>query len=186
MAHRSEVREAAGIFFVFIRNEENRLLEFIIVEFLKCDGCRDRGENRDVCERWERIIWESVIFFDWSPQARTHRNSVGGRNTHPVWLESPAEVSSEQTLAACWSAWMGRWPPIRLVAWRQRNISQHFSDMQTVTKWRLCPPVRLFYLNRFYCFTIENKMERQRSVNRTMGASHVKWTPEPTKLTGVS
>lgn len=45
---RSEVGEAAGIFLVFIRDEENRFFKFVVMEFLKCHGGRDGGENRDV------------------------------------------------------------------------------------------------------------------------------------------
>lgn len=45
---RSEVREAAGIFLVFIRDEENGFFKFVVMEFLKCDGGGNGGENRDV------------------------------------------------------------------------------------------------------------------------------------------
>lgn len=47
-ARRSEVGEAAGIFLVFIRDEENGFFKFVVMEFLKCDGGGDGGENRDV------------------------------------------------------------------------------------------------------------------------------------------
>lgn len=62
-AHSSEVREAAGIFFVFIRNDEERLLKFVIVEFLKRDGCCDGGENGDVCERESERHKSPFVFF---------------------------------------------------------------------------------------------------------------------------
>lgn len=45
---RSEVRESAGIFLVFIRDEENGFFKFVVMEFLKCDGGGNGGENRDV------------------------------------------------------------------------------------------------------------------------------------------
>ena len=48
--HGSQVGEAAGVFFVLMRNVENRLLKFVVAEFLKRDSCCDRGENGDVCE----------------------------------------------------------------------------------------------------------------------------------------
>lgn len=47
---RSEVGEAAGIFFVLGRDEEGGLFEFVVAEFLKSDGGRDGGEDGDVCE----------------------------------------------------------------------------------------------------------------------------------------
>lgn len=53
-------------------------------------------------------------------QADTHTH------TYQAWPENQAEVSSEQTVAACWSAWTGRWPPTRWVTWRQRNACQQF------------------------------------------------------------
>lgn len=78
-AHSSEVREAAGIFFVFIRNDEERLLKFVIVEFLKRDGCCDGGENGDVCER-ERVKDIRVhLYFSTS---RSHTQACSGRLTH--------------------------------------------------------------------------------------------------------
>lgn len=65
---RSEVREAAGIFFVFIRDEENGVLKFIVMEFLKCDcGC-DGGENWDV---WR----EKAEFFTLLPRSYTHTHT---------------------------------------------------------------------------------------------------------------
>lgn len=69
---RSEVREAAGIFLVFIRDEENGLLKLVIMEFLKCDcGC-DGGENWDV--------WGGKAeFFTLLPHpAHTHQIPVTG------------------------------------------------------------------------------------------------------------
>lgn len=44
----SEVREATGIFFVVVRDEEDGLFEIIVAEFLKGDSSCDCGEHRDV------------------------------------------------------------------------------------------------------------------------------------------
>lgn len=60
---RSEVREATGIFFVFIGDEENRLFKFVVAEFLKGDSCCDGWEDRDV-------------EFDWKPWWKFHLNKL--------------------------------------------------------------------------------------------------------------
>lgn len=61
--YRSEVREATGIFFVFIGDEENGLFKFVVAEFLKCDSCCDGGEDGDVQ-------------FDWKPGRKFHLNKL--------------------------------------------------------------------------------------------------------------
>lgn len=78
--HRSEVREAAGIFFVFVRNEENRLLKFVIAEFLKCDSCCDRGENGDVCEGENDKAF--LVLNVPLKLTHTHTQEHSGRSTH--------------------------------------------------------------------------------------------------------
>lgn len=46
---RSEVGEAAGVFLVLVRDEEDGLVEVVVAEFLKGDGGRDGREDGDVC-----------------------------------------------------------------------------------------------------------------------------------------
>lgn len=50
----SEIWEAAGIFFVVVRDGENGLVEFVVAELLKRDGGRDGGKHGDVCRRDRR------------------------------------------------------------------------------------------------------------------------------------
>lgn len=68
--YRSEVREATGIFFVLGRDDESRLFELVVAEFLEGDGGRDGGEDGDVCEGERKRVkspWSSA------PISRRHR-----------------------------------------------------------------------------------------------------------------
>lgn len=70
---RSEVREAAGIFLVFIGDEEKRLLKFIVMEFLKCDGGCDGGENWDVWrEEMESLLYCPIKLTQMQDDVHTH------------------------------------------------------------------------------------------------------------------
>lgn len=65
---RSEVGEAAGIFLVFIRDEENGFFKLVVMEFLKCDGGGDGGENRDV---WR----DKMAFFYFTVPSSSHTHT---------------------------------------------------------------------------------------------------------------
>lgn len=75
---RSEVGEAAGIFLVFIRDEENGFFKLVIMEFLKCDGGGDGGENRDV---WRDKM---AFFLLYCPIELTNINIHTHTHTYPV------------------------------------------------------------------------------------------------------
>lgn len=79
--YRSEVGEATGVFFVFVGDDENRLLKFVIAEFLKCDGGCDRWEDGDVWGRKtkQRRKTEDSIIFGMFPLKLAHSDENGSR-----------------------------------------------------------------------------------------------------------
>ena len=94
--YRSEVWEATGIFLVFSRDEENRLVKFVVAELLKGDSRCDRGEDGDVCKAVKQnntmSFFPSLLLklthsqecsgrsirteFDWKPRGKFHLNKL--------------------------------------------------------------------------------------------------------------
>lgn len=48
-AEKLKIREAAGVFFIFIRNGENGLIELVVTKLLKSHGGCYGRKDRDVC-----------------------------------------------------------------------------------------------------------------------------------------
>lgn len=48
-AGKLKIREAAGVFFIFVRNGENGLIELVVTELLKRHGGCDGRKDGDVC-----------------------------------------------------------------------------------------------------------------------------------------
>lgn len=101
-----KVREAAGVFFIFVGNSKNGLVKLIVAKLLKRHGGRDRRKHRDVCrETWAELLITSFFpYFKWVGeinqiqfQSILHRMLLWITSTYPVWQESQGGASSEQT-----------------------------------------------------------------------------------------